>query len=110
MDNYYCNFLSHYFVTGMYCLVKVSTESGHPVMWMEEKNYMFRLSDFKDQLTTWVNTGGECWRVPCVVFFEHSGVHVDTEKSGMAFHSTLQTHEELVRQRHGNDSSLLPHL
>ncbi|XP_033760883.1 methionine--tRNA ligase, mitochondrial-like [Pecten maximus] len=35
---------------------KVSVESGHPVLWMEEENYMFRLSEFKPQLQQWIDT------------------------------------------------------
>ncbi|XP_062608990.1 methionine--tRNA ligase, mitochondrial-like [Saccostrea cucullata] len=36
---------------------KVSVISGHPVVWMSEENYMFRLTSFKEQLTEWLNTG-----------------------------------------------------
>ncbi|XP_071441300.1 methionine--tRNA ligase, mitochondrial isoform X2 [Hetaerina americana] len=32
----------------------VSTESGHTAEWTEEKNYMFRLSSFKDDLLHWL--------------------------------------------------------
>ena len=32
--------------------------SEQPVTWMEEENYMFRLSDFKDRLIEWLDTGG----------------------------------------------------
>ncbi|XP_060073063.1 methionine--tRNA ligase, mitochondrial-like [Ylistrum balloti] len=35
---------------------KVSAESGHPVVWMEEENYKFRLSQFKPQLQQWIDT------------------------------------------------------
>ncbi|XP_069104451.1 methionine--tRNA ligase, mitochondrial-like [Argopecten irradians] len=35
---------------------KVSAESGQPVVWMEEENYMFRLSQFKPQLQEWIDT------------------------------------------------------
>ncbi|KAK2144554.1 hypothetical protein LSH36_748g02067 [Paralvinella palmiformis] len=35
-------------------LIKVSADSGHPVEWMEEENYMFKLSAFKQQLLDWL--------------------------------------------------------
>ncbi|KAK2183237.1 hypothetical protein NP493_319g04005 [Ridgeia piscesae] len=34
---------------------KVSSESGQPVEWLKEENYMFRLSQFGPQLTEWLN-------------------------------------------------------
>ncbi|KAJ8014595.1 hypothetical protein DPEC_G00017270 [Dallia pectoralis] len=33
--------------------IKISLESGHKVEWMEEDNYMFRLSQFQPQLLEW---------------------------------------------------------
>ncbi|KAK6195372.1 hypothetical protein SNE40_000819 [Patella caerulea] len=36
---------------------KVSVESEQPVIWMEEENYMFRLSKFKDKIHDWLDTG-----------------------------------------------------
>lgn len=33
-------------------------ESGHPVEWVEEKNYIFKLSSFKDDLNHWLRTNG----------------------------------------------------
>lgn len=33
--------------------IKISTESGHKVEWMEEYNYMFRLSEFRNELLQW---------------------------------------------------------
>ncbi|XP_021329980.2 methionine--tRNA ligase, mitochondrial [Danio rerio] len=36
--------------------IKVSTESGHKVEWMNEDNYMFRLSDFRTQLLHWLRS------------------------------------------------------
>lgn len=33
---------------------KVSAESGHPVKWVEESNYMFRLSKFHEQIEYWI--------------------------------------------------------
>eukprot|EP00672_Neobodo_designis_P021689 CAMPEP_0174828344 /NCGR_PEP_ID=MMETSP1114-20130205/1267_1 /TAXON_ID=312471 /ORGANISM="Neobodo designis, Strain CCAP 1951/1" /LENGTH=675 /DNA_ID=CAMNT_0016062057 /DNA_START=203 /DNA_END=2230 /DNA_ORIENTATION=+ len=33
---------------------KVSTESGHPVTWMVEENYKFRLSKFQEPLLKWL--------------------------------------------------------
>jgi methionyl-tRNA synthetase len=32
---------------------KVSIESGHPVEWTEEENYMFKLSDYQDDVVYW---------------------------------------------------------
>lgn len=37
----------------------VSIESGHPVEWTEEQNYMFKLSNFKDDLLKWLRTNGK---------------------------------------------------
>lgn len=36
---------------------KVSVESGHPVEWTEEQNYMFRLSRFQDDVIKWIKSG-----------------------------------------------------
>ncbi|XP_052867001.1 methionine--tRNA ligase, mitochondrial [Anopheles cruzii] len=33
---------------------KCSVESGHPVEWTEEQNYMFRLSQYQDEVRYWV--------------------------------------------------------
>lgn len=33
---------------------KVSIESGHPVQWTEEENYMFKLSNFHDDIVYWI--------------------------------------------------------
>lgn len=33
---------------------KVSIESGHPVEWTEEENYMFKLSSLQDDVTYWI--------------------------------------------------------
>lgn len=32
---------------------KVSAESGHPVEWTEEENYMFKLSEYQDDVIYW---------------------------------------------------------
>ncbi|CRL06004.1 CLUMA_CG019081, isoform A [Clunio marinus] len=37
--------------------VKVSLESGHPVEWTEEENYMFKLSDYQDDVIYWAKQG-----------------------------------------------------
>ncbi|XP_060528596.1 methionine--tRNA ligase, mitochondrial isoform X2 [Cylas formicarius] len=34
----------------------VSAESGHPVEWTEERNYMFKLSSFRNELEHWLTT------------------------------------------------------
>lgn len=34
---------------------KVSLESGHPVKWVEEENYMFKLSEFQEAVKYWVS-------------------------------------------------------
>ncbi|KAH3804912.1 hypothetical protein DPMN_133205 [Dreissena polymorpha] len=36
---------------------KVSAESGHPVTWLKEENYVFALSQFKDKLNAWLDKG-----------------------------------------------------
>ncbi|KAJ8982120.1 hypothetical protein NQ317_002846 [Molorchus minor] len=38
--------------------VIVSAESGHPVEWTEELNYMFRLHSFQEDLKYWLNKDG----------------------------------------------------
>ncbi|XP_065173544.1 methionine--tRNA ligase, mitochondrial-like, partial [Atheta coriaria] len=35
-------------------MIKVSAESGHPVEWTEEQNYMFGLSKLADQVKQWI--------------------------------------------------------
>ena len=35
--------------------IKVSAESGHPVVWLSEENYMFRLSAFEKPILEWLN-------------------------------------------------------
>jgi len=37
---------------------KVSKESGHPVEWTVEDNYLFRLSEFSQPLTDWLDKQG----------------------------------------------------
>lgn len=37
----------------------ISGESGHPVQWVEEMNYMFQLSFFQDDIKYWLNQSGE---------------------------------------------------
>ncbi|CCW62995.1 unnamed protein product [Phytomonas sp. EM1] len=39
---------------------KISLESGHVVSWVEEENYMFRLSDFRDRLLEYYHSNPEC--------------------------------------------------
>ncbi|XP_023720689.1 methionine--tRNA ligase, mitochondrial isoform X2 [Cryptotermes secundus] len=36
------------------CTYKVSAESGHPVEWTNEENFMFKLSSFQDDLLRWL--------------------------------------------------------
>ncbi|KNH06239.1 methionyl-tRNA synthetase [Perkinsela sp. CCAP 1560/4] len=38
-------------------VVKVSAESNHPVVPIQEENYIFRLSAYQDQLLDWLNSG-----------------------------------------------------
>ena len=35
---------------------KVSVETGHPVEWCSEENYLFRLTAFRERLLEWINT------------------------------------------------------
>lgn len=37
--------------------VKISIESGHPVQWTEEINYMFKLSKFQNDVIYWIKQG-----------------------------------------------------
>lgn len=41
--------------------IKVSLESGNPVEWSEEDNYMFKLSAFREELLNWLDSN------PCVI-------------------------------------------
>ena len=34
---------------------KVSSESGHPVEWCCEENYVFKMNKFKDQIRNWLD-------------------------------------------------------
>lgn len=36
---------------------KVSLESGHPVEWTEETNYMFEMSKMQDKVVNWIEKG-----------------------------------------------------
>jgi methionyl-tRNA synthetase len=36
--------------------MQVSMDSGHPVEWAQEVNYVFRLTSFRKQLLEWVST------------------------------------------------------
>lgn len=38
--------------------VRVSIESGNPVEWADEKNYMFRLSNLQEDLIYWLTKNG----------------------------------------------------
>lgn len=38
--------------------IYVSAESGHPVEWTEERNYMFRLSGLQKDLERWISANG----------------------------------------------------
>lgn len=37
--------------------IKVSSESGNPVEWSAEENYIFKLSAFEERLLDWLNSG-----------------------------------------------------
>ncbi|CAG2102294.1 unnamed protein product [Medioppia subpectinata] len=37
--------------------IRVSTESGNAVEWSAEENYIFKLSQFKDKIVDWINSG-----------------------------------------------------
>ncbi|CCW70293.1 unnamed protein product [Phytomonas sp. Hart1] len=39
---------------------KISLESGHVVSWVEEENYMFRLSNFSDRLLEYYHSNPDC--------------------------------------------------
>lgn len=46
----------------------VSAESGHPVEWTKEQNYMFKLSNFRDDVLHWINSNGNA----DLIYFEVS--------------------------------------
>ena len=35
--------------------IKVSTESGHPVEWFSEENYVFRMAEFTEPIRNWLD-------------------------------------------------------
>lgn len=35
----------------------VSAESGHPVEWTQEQNYMFRMSNYQSDIIRWIQSG-----------------------------------------------------
>ena len=39
----------------VYPLYELSKESGHPVEWIKEDNYMFKLSEFRIPLLEWLD-------------------------------------------------------
>lgn len=39
--------------------ILVSVESGHPLEWTEEQNYMFKLNSFKDDILKWLRANGD---------------------------------------------------
>jgi hypothetical protein len=51
--------VTYYDASGCILLIlQVSKESGHVVEWTKEENYLFRLSQFAEPLTTWLNKKG----------------------------------------------------
>lgn len=44
----------------MFCVIQVAKESGSRVEWMEEENYKFRLSAFREKLTEWLESNPRC--------------------------------------------------
>lgn len=42
--------------------ILVSVESGHPVEWSEEQNYIFKLSSFRDDLVYWLKSNDQVIR------------------------------------------------
>lgn len=40
-------------------VAQVAVSSGQPVTWMKEENYIFRLSAFNQQLTSWLDAKGK---------------------------------------------------
>ena len=62
----------------------VSKESGHRVEWVTEENYMFRLSEFSEQLTHWLQQDGTAitfrhphvWHVPVYTSHWHVSICV----------------------------------
>jgi len=63
-DGWYCEseetFVSQSAVTGSSTSSEkqmMSLESGHPVTWTSEENYMFKLSDFQKHILNWLHRG-----------------------------------------------------
>ena len=40
-------------------VIQVCSETQNPVEWIQEDNYMFRLSDFTSRLSDWFDQGGK---------------------------------------------------
>jgi methionyl-tRNA synthetase len=38
---------------------QIAIESGQPVEWQQEENYMFKLSSFRDRLLAWLESTPE---------------------------------------------------
>eukprot|EP00944_MAST-04C_sp_MAST-4C-sp1_P009057 g9057.t1 len=52
--------------------IKVSTESGHSVIWLSEENYMFRLSSFQEQLLDWLDNNPDVISPPSTMLLQFS--------------------------------------
>lgn len=55
----------------------MSADSGHPLEWTEEQNYMFQLSYFKDDLLKWLGENGKC-QTNSIIHFSYFVLFVDS--------------------------------
>ncbi len=74
--------------------LRVSTESGHPVEWQEEENYVFRIGDFRERLIDWLNKSK-------VVFPKLFNSSLSSALSEMNFQEVLSVSRPRSRQSWG---------
>ncbi|XP_023720690.1 methionine--tRNA ligase, mitochondrial isoform X3 [Cryptotermes secundus] len=75
------------------CTYKVSAESGHPVEWTNEENFMFKLSSFQDDLLRWLQNGLE----PPRSLLCHSHWKVDGKKMSKSKGNIIDPLDCIVR-------------
>ena len=61
--------------------IKVSTESGHPVEWFSEENYVFRMAEFKEPIRNWLDNNNV---IAPSLFRNHLRMFLDQGKIFMA--------------------------
>jgi len=65
----------------------VSKESGHPVEWASEENYVFRLTEFKERLKKWLI---ENQIIQPKIFLNHMMKTLNENKGLLAHYTSLK--------------------